>query len=271
MANEKEKFRTRIWNEISEPDNPFSAARCYCHGYDVYGELIAEATHIEYIFLLFRGERPSKQQAKALEVLSVALANPGIRDHGVQAAMNGGAGGSTAASCLIAALAVGAGQLGGAREVYSLMEYWQHYGQDLNAWKQILTDPPSQVRAEVWFPLEHPPGFDPNGAQRSAPVTQLLDHLSTFDICANLRWLNQHRDALEQTVRLPLAQSSAIAACLTDLGFTPSQGEMLHLFLRLPGAAAHALEQQEYGWRSFPFYTDAIHLTDSSIDAAKGN
>jgi len=29
---------------------------------------------------------------------------------------------------------------------------------------------------------------------------------------------------------------------------------MLHLLLRLPGAAVHALEQKEYGHKNFPFF-----------------
>jgi len=44
------------------------------------------------------------------------------------------------------------------------------------------------------------------------------------------------------------------AAALSDLGFSPAEGEMLYLLLRLPGAAAHALEQQEQGYQRFPFY-----------------
>ena len=46
-----------------------------------------------------------------------------------------------------------------------------------------------------------------------------------------------------------------LAACvLHDLGFSPDEGEMLCLLLRLPGAAAHALEQQTVGFKQFPFY-----------------
>jgi len=30
---------------------------------------------------------------------------------------------------------------------------------------------------------------------------------------------------------------------------------MLHLMLRLPGAAVHALEQKEYGYKNFPFFS----------------
>jgi citrate synthase len=51
-----------------------------------------------------------------------------------------------------------------------------------------------------------------------------------------------------------------------DLGFTPDQGEMLHLLLRLPGAAAHALEQREQGHKDFPFF--ALDLLDDPRGAA---
>jgi citrate synthase len=44
------------------------------------------------------------------------------------------------------------------------------------------------------------------------------------------------------------------AAIFGDLGFTPQEGEMLYLLLRLPGAAAHALEQSAGGFKQFPFY-----------------
>ena len=36
---------------------------------------------------------------------------------------------------------------------------------------------------------------------------------------------------------------------------------MFYLLLRLPGAAAHALEQHERGWRNLPFYGDGLILT----------
>ena len=42
--------------------------------------------------------------------------------------MSAGVGGSTHASAMIAAIAVGAGNLGGAREVFHALEYWQHCG-----------------------------------------------------------------------------------------------------------------------------------------------
>lgn len=79
MSTEKELIHTRIWAEEPETDNPFSAAACYCRGYDVYGELLNKASFVEYLYLLFIGERPAPKQAQLLERLAIALANPGPR------------------------------------------------------------------------------------------------------------------------------------------------------------------------------------------------
>ncbi len=262
MSTEPEVIHSKIWEEIAEADNPFAAAQCFCAGYDVYGDLLGKATWIEYLFLLFTGERPTQAQARLLETLAVAIANPGPRDPSVHAAMCGGVGGSTHASCLMAALAVGAGQLGGAHEVAIAMDYWQACGRDLPAWIDRLQNPPQEERADVWTPIEHPPGFDPHGASCATPIRQTLASLSQICPGGALAWLNEHRAALEGIADCPLAMTGVTAAALTDLHFTPEQGEMLFLMLRLPGAAVHALEQCEYGWRRFPFFSNGLELTD---------
>ena len=51
-----------------------------------------------------------------------------------------------------------------------------------------------------------------------------------------------------------------MAAAFTDLCFSSDQGEFLYLFLRLPGAAAHALEQKYSGWRAYPFFINSVKL-----------
>lgn len=254
----EEAIHTRIWEEEAEPDNAFAAASCHCHGYDVYGDLLPHAGWIEYLFLLFRGEAPSAQQARLLEGLSVALANPGPRDASVHAAMCGGVGGSTSASCLMAALAVGAGASGGAREVRLAMENWIERGADLSLWQTGLAAKPVTDPSDVWPAPDHPAGFDPHGVRCTTPVLQTLAHLAGPDCgddCrSSLAWLRDNRPALESAAGLPLAMTGVAAAALRDLGFTPAQGEMLFLLLRLPGAAVHALEQRDGGYRNFPFF-----------------
>lgn len=259
-------IRTRIWREEAEADNPFAARAAYCHGYDVYGEMLGRARWSEMLYLLFRGEAPPPAAAELLETLAVALANPGPRDAAVHAAMCGGVGGSTAAACLIAALAVGAGQLAGGREVFLAMQAWVACGTDLAAWRAQLSAPAAET-ASIWPTPEHPPGFDPHGVGTATPVRQTLACLAANPAGERLRWLAEQRAALEAAAGRPLALAGVVAAAFADLGFSPEQGEMVHLLLRLPGAAAHALEQKAYGHKQFPFF--AADLADAGGEAAR--
>lgn len=245
-------IHSRIWREEPEPDNPFAARAAYCRGYDVYGEMLGQARWVEMLFLLFHDEAPTASQADLLEALAVALANPGPRDASVHAAMCGGVCGSTAASSLMAALAVGAGQLAGGREVFLAMENWAACGTDLDAWRRRLATP-GDTPGSIWPAQEHAPGFDPHGISTATPVRQTLTCLARLSTGSCLCWLEKNLPTLEAAAACPLALSGVAAAALADLGFTPEQGEMLHLLLRLPGAAAHAVEQRQYGYKKFPF------------------
>jgi citrate synthase len=259
MTQNKETIKTKIWYEESEADNPYAAKACYCSGYDVYGDLLGKVSWVQYLYLLFRLELPGRQQARLLETVAVALANPGIRDLSVRAAMNAGVGGSTRASALMAALAVGAGNLGGGREVYLCVALWQSLGSDLEKWRQAIAEPAAEERIDVWLPMEHVPGFDPNGASCPAPVLQVLEALAEISPENGvLQWLRSQRIALESATGYPLAFSGVAAAAFHDLGFSPEQAEMLYLMLRLPGAAAHALEQEGNNWRQYPFFGSSL-------------
>lgn len=247
-----ETISTRIWQEEAEPDNPFATRVARCRGYDVYGEMLGQARWVEMLWLLFREELPTPAQADLLETLAVALANPGPRDPSVHAAMCGGVGRSTAAASLMAALAVGAGQFAGGREVYLAMTGWAACGSDLEAWRRWLAAP-AEEPGSVWPAPAHAPGFDPHGAGTPTPVRQALACLASRSPGPGLPFLHTHWRALERITGCPLAMSGVAAAAFADLEFTPDQGEVLHLLLRLPGAAAHALEQRRHGYRKFPF------------------
>ncbi|MDX1755073.1 MAG: citryl-CoA lyase [Marinobacter sp.] len=256
-------YHSNFWLEEPEPDNPFAAKACYCHGYDVYGQVLPQGSWFEYLLLMFLGERPTPAQTALMEKLAMSLANPGPREASVRAAMNGGVAGTNPGSALMAALAVGSGQYGGAREVALVMELWQRCGQELDTWIQQLQAPPEDERADIWPAMEHAPGFDPNGDQFPTPEHSTLELLCELaPKQGNLAWLRRNRRPLEERVGYPLAMAGIAGAAFTDLGLNPEQGSMLYLILRLPGAAVHALEQQGMGWKNFPFYADAIELTD---------
>lgn len=252
-------IHTRIWLEEPEANNPFAARTAYCHGYDVYGQMVGRASWTQMVFLLFRGEAPTPAQANLLDALAVALANPGPRDPSVHAAMCGGVGGATAAASLIAALSVGAGQTGGARDVFLALHDWAVCGTEVERWRERLAALPD-MPDDSWPDREHPAGFDPNGVSAPTTLCLCLDTLAAISPGEHLPWLRDHRLQLESAAGLPLAWSGLAAAAYADLGCSPEVGEMLHLLLRLPGAAAHALEQWGYGFKRFPF--PALELED---------
>lgn len=259
------QLQTRIWHEEPEPDNAFATRAAHCHGYDVYGDMLGQVRWTEMLFLMFCGEAPWPEQTELLELLAVALANAGPRDAAVQAAMASSTGGAPAAAALMAALSVGAGRYGGARDVFDAMAGWAACGTDLAAWQVRLADGGSQ-RLDIWPSSERAAGFDPHGRRPAGIVLQTLARLSANPQAQRLRWLAEHRAALEAAAGLPLAMTSVAAAALADLGFSPEQGEMLYLLLRLPGAAVHALEQRALGYKRFPF--PPVQLQDDPADQA---
>ncbi len=266
LTEKRETIRSTIWQETAPADDPFNAEICRLRGYDVFGDLLGKISWIEYLYLLFFDEAPNPQQQKLLETIAIVLANPGPRDHGVQAAMNGAVGGSGSAACLMAALAIGAGGLRGGHELLVAMKMWQECGCDFHLWqKQILT-PDQEERADVWPEMEHTPGFDPHAEHCSLVVRQALDcmaeiGLSSSGQCA-LKWLREYRVPLESVAKAPLSLTGLVAAAFIDLDLKPEQAEMLYLLLRLPGAAAHAMEQRTFGWMNFPFWKKGLVLTN---------
>lgn len=260
MSHKRQVYHTNIWEEEAEADNPFATKAAYCHGYDVYGEILQKASWFEYLYLMFKGERPTADQAVLLEKLAIALANPGPKEASVRAAMNGGVGGSTHASSLMAALAVGAGQYGGSHEVFIASQMWNKCQFDLDKWKYCLANPNEGHREDIWLPIEHGPGFDPNGVSCPTVMLQTLKTLEALKPAGALSWLSENRESLESHLGYPLAMSGIAAAALYDLEMNDHEATMLYLMLRLPGAAVHAIEQRGMGWKKFPFYADNIEL-----------
>lgn len=265
-------LHTRIWLEEPEADNPFATRSARCHGYDVYGQMLGQARWVDMLYLLFRGEAPTPVASRMLEALAVALANPGPRDPMVHAAMCGGIGGSPAAATLMAALSVGAGQSGGARDVFLAMKGWSACEALTNDADRVAVltrhTPPTWLSPEDagWPAIEHPAGFDPHGVSTPTVVVQTLQTLAGMGAGPRLPWMLEHRTALERAAGLPLSMVGVAAAALADLGFDSAQGEMLYLLLRLPGSAAHALEQARQGFKRFPY--PPIDLQDDPRRAA---
>ncbi len=246
-------IHTRLWHEEPSANDPFTPDVCRAGGYDVYGDLLGKVDYLDYLYLLFTGERPNALQSRTLSLLAVALANPGPRDPSVHAAMAASASGNPASSSMMAAIAAGAGAAGGAREVLLAMQAWQSCGTDLDAWRAYMAELPAP-RPIFWPATGYTPGFAEHGVSCPRPVLILLDRLRQMAPTPQITWLAANRLALEAAAGIPLAQNGVAAAAFIGMGMQPAAGEMLTLLLRLPGAAAHALEQGGHSFRKFPFF-----------------
>ncbi|MDH5729007.1 MAG: citryl-CoA lyase [Gammaproteobacteria bacterium] len=262
-----EKVTTKIWYETASADNPFVASDCYCYGYNVYDDVLLQANWIEYLYLLFLGEQADRHQTIVLQQLAIALANPGPRDASVRAAMNAGVGGSTTASCLIAAIAVNAGQFGGGREVYSLVECIQAMDMDLSQWLAYARKERIADIDCLWPETNHLAGFNPYQKTCSEIWLKLLTHVASDTNMPFCAWLVTHYAAFENITKCAMAKSFICAAIFKDLGFNSEQAEALYLLLSMPGAVVHALEQKVSGWRHYPFFANGLDLAQSTLNA----
>lgn len=256
-----ETFQSVLWDEDESSVSPFQADACFCSGYDVYGEILPKASWAEYLYLIISGERPTREQVALLEGVAVALAHPGIRDPSVHAAMAAGVGGSSNAGCLMAALGVAAGRSGGGQEVARCVELWSNCGTNLERWAEELPFSLQPEEPARWPAADHPAGFEPYASQCSRPVQQILAELSERYFGGALAWLRKNQSKLEIVAGKPIAITGVAAAAFYDLSLSSDQAEMLYLILRLPGAAAHAIEQRKQGWKRFPFFHKGLKLT----------
>ncbi|MDQ8022561.1 MAG: hypothetical protein REI94_12030 [Moraxellaceae bacterium] len=246
------RLSTRIWQETASVDSAYQTEVARCHGYDVYGELLGRIEWPQMLFLMLTGEAPTAAQAALLGDLMVAIANPGPRHPAVHAAMAGAVGGSPAAACLQAALAVGAGRAGGAREVFEAVTAWQACKGDFTALPTMLEGMRDDA-PDIWPQHAGWPGFGPHDGTTPLPIRQSIARLTSHIPGGALAYLDRHEGALSALAGEGLNFCGVSAAACFDLGLTAAQSEMLHLLLTLPGAAAHALEQSTTHYKAFPY------------------
>jgi citrate synthase len=134
------------------------------------------------------------------------------------------------------------------------MERAKIWGTEFLQWEAGLKSNHKPARLGIWPENDNPSGFDPYGTSTAKPVLQILEKLLPLLPGSQFSWFVAHRRRLEASCGRPLNMFGVVALAFNALGFSPTQGEMLVLLLRLPGAAVHALEQRERGFRQFPFF-----------------
>lgn len=252
-----ERTATKIWQEIENPDNPYIADACLCHGYDLL-ELTQKRSFVEVLYLLFRGELPGTDETRLLEQLMIALINPGPRHPATRAAMSAGVGSTAREHILPIALSIFGGSHLGAGEVEPAMDWLR---------KQRKLDP-AQLAHELIANGAPPeegdwhiaPGFGSRYGGVDVLPKKIANHLCGLPgKHETLSWGCAFADALNGHSLGWLAPAVA-AAVFTDLGFSPRAGAGLYQLLGAPGLLAHGVELSNKPVTAMPFVKDENYV-----------
>jgi citrate synthase len=252
-----EKTATKIWQEIPVQDNPYIAETCRCHGYDLI-ELMQKRSFVDVLYLLFRGELPTANEARLLEQLMIGLINPGPRHPATRAAMNAGVGKTDPVHILPIALSVYGGDYLGAGEIESAMQFLrQGRKNDPAQYAQTLLEQESPPAEGDWH---IGPGFgsyyggiDRMAAKLGEHLAKLAGDTATLEWgCAFVKILNG-RD-------LGWLSTGVAAAVFTDLGIPPRQGAGLLQIIAAPGLFAHGIELANKPRTAMPYISDENYV-----------
>jgi citrate synthase len=216
-------------------------------GYPV-DELMARVSFADAIYLLLTGDLPSPSISRLIDAMLVSFSDHGATPPPTLSARNAATTGASIRG------AVAAGVLG----------FGRHYGGDIVACRQRLDEGLAICRAGV--PMAEaaarlvdrlleagdipPPGFghrfhrvDPRARRLMQIAHELeVDHEYTQFLRALELAVSRHEALADRP--LPLNVDGAIAAVTADLGLAPEVADALLIISRVPGLAAHVLEEQ---------------------------
>ena len=222
--------------------------RILIRGYPL-DEMMGRVSFGEAIYLLLTGELPGLSIGRLIEAMLVSFIDHGATPPSTLVARNAATTGSSLRG------AVAAGVLG----------FGRHHGGDILACRQVLDDGLVLVRAgasisDAGTTLAGrlvdtneipPPGFGHRFHTRDPRATRLLQLAHELEVDHEYSQLIrslEHALARHPSLSgrpLPVNVDGAIAAICGDLGLSPQVADALLIISRVPGLAAHALEEQQ--------------------------
>ena len=251
-----EKTETRICYEEPSDDNPYITKNNHCHGYNIL-ELAKKRSFVDVMYLLFRGELPTAENARILEHLMIALINPGPRHPATRAAMNTGVGKTDPAHILPISLTIMGGEHSGASEVEPSMRFLRkNRNIPVNEVIDLLLK--EKINDEKLLT----PGFGSKfGSIEILPqkfVNQILqlpgDHHT-------LTWANEFCKKMN-VFNIGWLPTGLAAAVLSDLGFQPRTCIGIFQLLSAPGLLAHGMELANKPVTAMPFISDENYVIE---------
>lgn len=215
-------------------------------GYPV-DELMGRLSFSEAIYLLLRGELPTRDIGKLFGAVLVSSIDHGVTPPSTLAARNVATTGGPLRDS-VAAGVVGFGRLHGG-DIESCLRFLQE-GLAIRRTGASYEASARQVLAKWFERAPAPPGFGHRIHSRDPRAARLLQMAHELELdgehCALLRVVDRVLNTDPERVDhpLPVNVDGAIAAICGDLGFEPEIANGLFIVARVPGLLAHAAEER---------------------------
>ncbi|MEI6667982.1 MAG: citryl-CoA lyase [Acidobacteriota bacterium] len=215
-------------------------------GYPV-DEMMGRVSFAEAIYLLLRGELPSRDIGKLFGAVLVASIDHGVTPPSTQVARQVAATRAPLGSS-VAAGVLGFGPLHGG-DIESCLRFLQR-GLEIHRSGSSYEVAAGQVLA-IWSgQTPTPPGFGHRLHTRDPRAARLLQMAHELDLddehCRMLRVVERvlNADPARADQPVPINVDGAVAAICGDLGFDPEIANGVFIIARVPGLLAHAAEER---------------------------
>ncbi|NTS76647.1 citrate synthase [Catenovulum sp. SM1970] len=258
-----EAIPTKITLEEASEHNPFHTETMHLHGYE-HLDLVNNCSFSEVIFLLFRGELPSKAEQQLFDKLLTCLINLGPRHPATRAAMNVGIAKTALQHILPVSLSVASGKYNGCEDVFNAMNFLRKNRNKKPA--DVIENAISQGNFDA---IENPsiiPGFGSLYGSADSYAAKLANYLKPYNTQGTYM---QFSLALVEQMKAYDAGwllSGLTAAVLCDLGFHPRQGHSIYQIAIAPGLAAHGIEKANRPTTEMPYVDEEnYHIEPQAI------
>ncbi len=254
-----DRVTTRIWEEEPSAENPYLAESLRCHGYNLI-ELAEKRSFADVLYLLFRGELPSKEQSQILQTLMIGLITPGPRHPATRAAMNTGIGKTDPLHILPISLMSLGGTVCDAGVVEDAIRFFRKHRRSSPAdvASELLTQS-SRPEHEDWMPA---PGFGSHYGSIDPYCHDLANTLLALPGAGQaLHWGAEFASVVSEK-DLGWLRAGLTAAVLSDLGFHPRTGGSLYQLFNAPGLLAQGIEMANKPITAMPFIKDENYIIE---------
>jgi len=217
------------------------------HGYRL-DELMGKRSFSDMVFLMLKGQLPSENEGKMLDIMLVSCIDHGVTPPSALAALTSASTGAPYNGALAAGILSINEHHGGAiensmrmlMELQVILDNSKDSGRDFSeAVNHLVSQYKDQNRRL--------PGFGHRIHKNDPRTAKLLDFADEFGLGNTwVRLLTGLKDGVQKSTGkdLPINVDGAIAALLLELGIAPELANSFFIMARVPGLVAHIHEEK---------------------------